>query len=92
MSKIIVRKNLIVFNRSEDWENIKTRLIQEYGGRIMISWVMKRELGFTVRTHQEWVEFDKTGDRPRYYMDNQIHLDFFNESAQSWFQLKYMNL
>ena len=92
MSKIIVRKNLIVFNRAEDWENIKTRLIQEYGGRIMISWVMKRELGFTVRTHQEWVEFDKTGDRPRYYMDNQTHLDFFNESAQSWFQLKYMNL
>jgi len=92
MSKIIVRKNLIVFNRAEDWENIKTRLIQEYGDRIMISWVLKRELGFTVRDHQEWVEFDKTGDRQRYYMDNQIHLDFFNESAQSWFQLKYMNL
>jgi len=92
MSKITVRKNLIVFNNARDWENIQTRLIQEYGSRIMISWVLKRELGFTVRDHQEWVEFDKTGDRQRYYMDNQIHLDFFNESAQSWFQLKYMNL
>jgi len=92
MSKIIVRKNLIVFKKPQDWKDIQTQIIQEYGTKIMISWVLKRELGFTVRDHQEWVEFDKSGDRPRYYMDNQIHLDFFNESAQSWFQLKYMNL
>jgi hypothetical protein len=26
------------------------------------------------------------------HYEDQVHLDFYNESTQSWFQLKYLNL
>jgi hypothetical protein len=26
------------------------------------------------------------------HYQEQIHVDFYNQSAQSWFQLKYLNL
>ncbi len=90
-SKVIVKKNLVVFKKRSDWEEIWQRILQEYGAKIAISFVCRRELGFTIRTHTEWVEFDRTGDRPRFYAQEQVHLDFYSEAAQSWFQLKYLN-
>ena len=46
------------------WENnIKKRLIQDYGPRIMISYVCRRELGFTVRVHKGWI------DNPKYRIE-----------------------
>jgi hypothetical protein len=90
-SKVIVKKNLVVFKNKADWEKIWQRILQESGTKIAISFVCRRELGFTIRTHTEWVEFDRTGYRPRCYAQEQIHLDFYNESTQSWFLLRYLN-
>jgi len=91
-SRIRVKKNLIIFRNADDWSAIFQQILRDYGSRMAISFVMRRELGFTVRYHQEWIEFDRSEDRIRRYCEEQIHLDFFSESAQSWFQLKYLNL
>jgi hypothetical protein len=52
--------------------------------------VCRRELGFSVRNHQHWVTFDYAEKIPRKYLEEQVHLDFFNPATQSWFQLKYL--
>ncbi len=94
--RIIVKRNLIVFKQGPDeyWDNIWEKILSEYGPTIAISWVLKRELGFTIRHHNQWITIDKNyhGEDivPRGYLQNQIHLDFYNESALSWFQLKYL--
>ena len=90
---IIVKKNLVVFRNPEEWHAIMDRLFLEYGLTIGISWVMKRELGFTVRNHRGLVpnENPKPG-RPTMYYEDQVCLDFYNESTQSWFVLRYLNL
>jgi hypothetical protein len=90
-SKVTVKKNLVIFKKRSDWEEIWQRILQEYGTKIAISFVCRRELGFTIRTHTEWVQFDISGDRPRFYAQEQVHLDFYNESTQSWFLLRYLN-
>jgi hypothetical protein len=89
--KIIVRRNLIIFgNRhNEHWDNIWQKILSEYGPTIAISWVLKRELGFTIRNHTQWVSVHTIDSRSG-YLEEQIHLDFYNESALSWFQLKYL--
>jgi hypothetical protein len=93
MPSIVVRKNLIIFRKPHEWQLIKDQLIQEHGARIGISWVMRRELGFTVRRHQALVPtgYQRDGKPDMRYQD-QIHLDFFNQSTQTWFQLRYLNL
>ena len=91
---IVIKRNLIIFDSEELWEPIQQKILAEYGAKHMISWVMKRELGFTVRLHQNWTTIDKNiyGDdiTPRRHMQVQVHLDFFNDATQSWFQLKYL--
>ena len=91
---IVIKRNLIIFDNEELWEPIVQKILAEYGNHLMISWVMKRELGFTVRFHQNWITVDKNhfGDDivPRRHCQNQVHLDFFNDATQSWFQLKYL--
>lgn len=97
--KITVKKNLIIFHRLSEWDEIRQRIDKDYGRSMtMISWRLRRELGFTIRHHRGLApnEYDETGEwlqeefRHRYHYEDQIHLDFFNESAQSWFQLKYL--
>lgn len=92
--KVTVKKNLIVFHRPEEWENISQQLVQEHGVSILISWKMRRELGFQVRYHKGLAPrpnaFFEEDDDQKYYYQDQVHLDFFSESAQSWFQLKYL--
>ena len=90
-SKVIVKKNLVIFKNPNEWDSIWKRIRAEHGPSIALSFVMKRELGFTVRRHTEWVPFDRSGDRVRYYAEEQVHLDFYNESTQSWFLLRYLN-
>jgi hypothetical protein len=47
-----------------------------------------------VRFHQNWITVNKNylGEDivPRRHCQNQVHLDFFNDSALTWFQLKYL--
>lgn len=90
-SKVIVKKNLVIFKKPSDWEAIWKRIRAEHGPSIALSFVLKRELGFTIRKHTEWIPFDKSGGRVRHYAEEQVHLDFYNESTQSWFLLRYLN-
>lgn len=97
--KILIKKNLIVFCKPQEWEAVSSQLVAEYGPGIMISWKCRRELGFTVRRHRGleehprdvWEVMKSEGWHHRYHYQEQIHLDFYNEAAQTWFVLKYLN-
>jgi len=102
--KILIKKNLIIFRKPYDWYEMAGRLRSEYGPSIMlISSKCKRELGFTVRHHKGLVKWSDDPDyfddetwlekefKNRYHYEDQIHLDFYNESQMSWFVLKYLN-
>jgi len=99
--KVEIKKNLIVFREPREWEAISARLVHEYGASILISWKCRRELGFSVRHHKglvrwgddgfydkEWLEPDL---KNRYHYEDQVHLDWYSESAMSFFILKYLN-
>ena len=89
---ITVKTDLIIFDNEELWEPIRKKILAEYGPSHLLRWVSRRELGFTVRFHQNWITIAKNhlGDDivPRGYCQNQVHLDFFSNSALTWFQLK----
>ncbi len=90
---IIVKKNLVIFRNPDEWQNILDQLYLEYGLKIGISWVMRRELGFTVRNHRGLVPNEHVKKHgPTMHYEQQVHLDFFNESTQTWFVLRYLNL
>ena len=79
-----------MFRKPGDWTNIYSQILRDYGRGMMVRTRLRKELGFTYRHHQEWIEFDRTGDRPRSYCEEQIHVDFYSEAAQSWFILRYI--
>lgn len=89
-SKIIIKKNLIVFRKAGEWTDIYKAILRDYGMGMAVRTRLRRELGFTYRNHQEWIEFDRSGDRVRRYCEEQVHLDFYSEAAQSWFILRYI--
>ena len=93
-AKIVVKKNLIVFrDPAKDWTPIRRRLINEYGQSIVLTYAMRERLGFSSRYHTAWISSGKVeGEYELKYPEEQIHLDFYNEAAQSWFQLRYLNL
>lgn len=92
LPNIIVKKNLVIFRNPEEWQPIMDQLYLEYGLKIGISWVMRRELGFTVRSHRALVPNEHVRKHgPDMHYEQQVHLDFFNESTQTWFVLKYLN-
>ena len=69
-----------------EWGRIRKQLKEEYAWKpsvLMIREVMKRELGFTTRLHQQWI--DGTG------YNIKVHLDFFDEAMETLFRLKYLN-
>ena len=73
----------IVLQNSE-WTKLRPRIDDDYGRiTIMISWRLKETLGFTVRSHRD---FDpRVGD---YVQD--IRLDFVDETAATFFRMKYL--
>jgi len=90
--KITVKKNLIIFHNPGDWSDIYAKILQQYGMAMAIRTRLKRELGFVYRHHQGLAPLDhprKDGYTMRY--EDQVHSDFYDEKAQSWFQLKYLN-
>ena len=83
-----------------EFEELHNRLMEDYGrSTMLISWKMKRELGFTIRHHKglvphdesEWAVMKSQGWDHRYHYEMQIHLDFYNEAQMSFFMLKYLN-
>ena len=103
--KVTVKPGLIIFHNPKDWEPIQYCLGCDYGTRVLISYVCRRELGFTVRRHKAYVPWSEkyTDDENtflssigqdlsnRYTHQMEIHLDFYDQVQQTWFVLKYLN-
>jgi len=97
--RVTTKRNLIIFHNPDDWAQVLDRLEQDFGTAIRMRHIMRRELGFTARDHRGLVPHRKLGGvmdsfatvaQPGYHYDYQVHLDFYTESAQSWFILKYL--
>jgi hypothetical protein len=72
---------MIKFSRDE-WIPLQQRLLKEHGLAIMnISWVCRRELGFTIRRGQLCNDSEYSTD---------IYLDFFDDTKETFFRLKYI--
>lgn len=68
----------------DKWKKIQQKIIADYGVTVgIISWDLKRTLGFTVRYHKGYSVWKK-----RY--EDDIRLDFVNQDACTFFQLKYL--
>jgi hypothetical protein len=97
--KVTVKPGLIIFHKPNQWEPIQHQLARDYGTKILISYVCRRELGFTVRRHKGleehpkeiWEVMRSEGWHQRHHYQEQIHLDFYTEAAQTFFVLKYLN-
>ena len=101
--RVTTKRNLIIFHNPEEWLTVLVRLEKDFGHAIRMRHIMRRELGFTARDHQGLVPNRKLEmwailqsqpkvyeDAPGYHYEQQVHLDFYTESAQSWFILKYL--
>ena len=67
------------------WNKIYNRIREEYGDSVVIiSWKLQETLGFTVRRHRDYNE--ALG-----HMVDDIRLDFYDEPAMTFFQLKYLH-
>lgn len=97
-SRITIKRNLIIFHKPAEWDEIYQLILRDFGPKMAISFVLRRELGFTIRNHrglaphnQETREMMGSDWPHTHYYEPQVHLDFYSEAAQSWFQLKYLN-
>jgi len=69
--------------KHQEWNIIRQRIDSDYGIVVaMVSWKLKETLGFTVRHHTGYSVWKKQ------YEDD-IRLDFVNQDALTFFQLKY---
>lgn len=76
----------------QEWGHIQKLLAQEYPpSYTLMRSVMRRELGFTPRFHVNWVASATDYDEAFTYPRDEVHLDFYNESAKTFFILKYLN-
>jgi hypothetical protein len=93
MHKVTIKKNLIIFHRPGEWVDIYAKILEQYGMGFAVRTRMRRELGFVYRYHTGLVPNEhKTKNGASMHYEDQVHLDFYSETAQSWFQLKYLNL
>ncbi len=92
-SRVTIKKNLIIFHNPGDWSDIYALILRDFGMGMAVRPRLKRELGFTYRHHRGLVPVEHPRkDGPSMHYEDQVCLDFFGEQAQSWFQLKYLNL
>ena len=91
--KTTVKKNLIIFHNTREFEELHHQLFKEYGqSTMMISWKTKRHhKGLAEHDKNTWEMMKSEGFHNRYHYESQVHLDFYNEAQQSWFVLKYLN-
>ena len=69
-----------------EWYEIRDKIRAVHGDSvILLSFKMKRELGFTVRHHRERVETDGF-----WGYQEAIHVDFYTEEAKTYFLLRFM--
>ena len=73
----------LILTESE-WNTIYNQIREEYGDTtVIISWKLKETLGFTVRRHRDYNPING-------HMVDDIRLDFYDEPAMTFFQLKYI--
>ena len=80
---------------SKEWADIYNQLAQDWPiSCLLIRDKMKRELGFTVRRHEEWVlrsvDPNDVGFGTKYRTEC-VCLDFFDTAKETWFRLRYLN-
>ena len=90
-SKVTIKKNLIILHNEGQWIYIYNQIMKEFGTGMAVRTRLKRELGFTYRRHEQWLDLAQGSDRVWGYCEKQIHLDFYSEQAQTWFVLRYLN-
>ena len=75
------------------WLKIYNQIAKTYPPSVLlIRDRMRAVLGFTSRTHQEWIDQEVDVKDIRYrtkYSITTIHLDFYNEPKRTMFLLKY---
>jgi hypothetical protein len=92
MAKVTVKKNLIIFHNPGEWSDIYALILRDFGMKMALRTRLRKEMGFTFRYHKGLVSNEHPyKDGPSMHYEEQVHLDFFSEAAQSWFQLKYLN-
>lgn len=78
---------------TQQWNDLRDRLQQDYPASVMlIRSAMRRQLGFVVREHKEWVrhgpEYESLMGRS-HFPQTYVYLDFYNEIQKTFFMLKY---
>ena len=77
----------------EAWAKIYRNIAQNYPPSVLlIRDKMRSVLGFTSRTHEEWIDRDVDSRDVGYgtkYRITTIHLDFYSEPKRTMFLLKY---
>lgn len=80
----------------QQWKLIKDSIIENYPPSVLlIRNKMKKTLGFTTRTHEEWIARNVESKDMGYgtkYRQETIHLDFYNEPKRTMFLLKYSDI
>jgi len=79
---------MIVLTVSE-WTRIRKQLKEEYSWKpsvLLIRETMRRELGFTTRYHQHWIDDSDLGPGYR----ESVCLDFYDDAAETFFRMKYL--
>jgi len=71
-----------------EYDIIKQKILAEYGDKIKIPFICKRELGYVPREFTKWTTCIVDG-KNRSNMTQVIYLDFYDEAAKSMFTLKY---
>lgn len=78
----------------KQWGDIHLKLAREYADRpsvLIMRSVMRRELGFTVRRHTEYIEEQAHLDAPVWvWPKSLICLDFYDDAKKTLFVLKYL--
>jgi len=73
----------------QNWQKLQYKLKEQYKNKpsvMLISSVMRQELGFTVRQHSTWEDDSNFGKYPVAV----ICLDFYDDQLETLFRLKYL--
>ena len=80
----------------ETWLRVYNQIARDYPPSVLLIRNRMREvLGFTSRTHEEWIDQEVDLKDIRYgtkYKITTIHLDFWDEKKKVFFLLKYSDL
>lgn len=80
----------------ETWLRVYNQIARDYPPSVLLIRNRMREvLGFTSRTHEEWIDQEVDLKDIRYgtkYKITTIHLDFWDEKKKAFFLLKYSEL